>query len=136
MSNPLSNPLNEPDSIKIKVGATQLIEDDDNADISKESNLKKPKSHDKYYNDPTGKDEHSTPLFIKALGFQRIRILKKMLENGADINVVDLQGSTALIMSVHENYLKLAEFLIKKGADLNKRNEYGVTALIYATIKK
>jgi ankyrin repeat protein len=90
---------------------------------------------DKYYNDPNGKDEHSTPFFMRALDFQKTRILEKMLKRGADINVADSIGFTALMVCAYNNYFKLAEFLIKKRAKLDIQSKDGSTALILATIK-
>ena len=66
----------------------------------------------------------------------RIAILEKLLEKGADINEVvtggAYSGCSALSMAAIHDETEVVEFLISKDADLNKKDSIGKTALFYA----
>src|SRR5712671_5679547 len=52
---------------------------------------------------------------------------------GADMNLVDPEGSTALILAIINAHFDLAEVLLEKGADPNVADSTGMTAL-YAAV--
>ena len=60
-------------------------------------------------------------------------LVKKMLDEGADINATD-EGLTLLMKAATEGYLKTAKFLIDKKADIDARSNEGGTALIAASM--
>ncbi len=59
--------------------------------------------------------------------------LKNYLDRGGDINAVDIDGNTALILSAQENYHKQVERLIAAGAQIDRVNHEGNSALMYTT---
>lgn len=82
-------------------------------------------------------------------------IVRLLIGNGADVNLVDQYNSTALIVALQEGihwtvvkslcksnlqttvsfflgFDKIAEVLIQNGADVNARNNKGSTALTWA----
>ena len=59
-------------------------------------------------------------------------IVELLLKHGADVNVKDNYGRTALIQAAVYGYTKIAEFLIKHGVNVNVKDNNGDTALIYA----
>ncbi len=57
---------------------------------------------------------------------------KELLEKGADANVSDNTGTTALMRAAQMGYIRVVKALLKSGADANKANTYGNTALLFA----
>lgn len=63
---------------------------------------------------------------------QLFRNTRSNISNGANINLQDAQGNTALIRAVQTNNQELTKMLISAYADLNIQNIRGETALILA----
>ena len=61
-----------------------------------------------------------------------IEKVKKILEDGADINATDEDGNTALSMAVINAQYDVVELLLDNGADINTKNVDGDTPLIHA----
>ena len=61
-----------------------------------------------------------------------LRRVKQLINEGVDINVVDMFGHTPLTIAVQSGNLKIAEVLIAAGADVNSDHE-GLTPLIHAS---
>ena len=59
---------------------------------------------------------------------QAVKDARKLLRGGADVNVRDKHGQTALHSAVHWNWRMVAA-LLEYGADVNARDKDGVTAL-------
>ncbi|GBG30492.1 Ankyrin repeat and protein kinase domain-containing protein 1 [Hondaea fermentalgiana] len=77
---------------------------------------------------------NSTPLIFslhKRSGGQR-RIALWLIENGADLNLQNDLGWTALMTACRYNQPEAAEALIKRRVDINLQNDNGWTALMYA----
>ena len=53
-----------------------------------------------------------------------IAVVKQLISTGADVNVKDAGGQTALHWAIEYGHTEIAELLIAKGADVNARN-YG-----------
>jgi uncharacterized protein len=58
--------------------------------------------------------------------------VRALLNNGADVNAAQPDGSTALMLSAERNDVEVAGLLIRAGAKVNAANEYGATALSVA----
>jgi len=58
--------------------------------------------------------------------------VRSLLKDGADVNVSQGDGATALHWAAHWDDLETAELLIGAGANVNAANEYGVTPLSLA----
>ncbi|EAY04798.1 hypothetical protein TVAG_305480 [Trichomonas vaginalis G3] len=67
-----------------------------------------------------------TPIFNIPSLFEYFRL------HGANINVKDEDGKTALHIAAKNNNKETAEVLISHGANINEKNKDGVTALHYA----
>ncbi len=58
-----------------------------------------------------------------------------LLQRGMDVNTVDREGNTLLMISARTENLELMKFLLANGAAINRRNRFGDTALLLAAIK-
>jgi len=72
--------------------------------------------------------EHGTPLTLAAFE-GRVRVVKLLLELGADPNFRADNGWTPLIAAANDGRTRIVEILIDAGADLNGADMKGQTAL-------
>ena len=59
--------------------------------------------------------------------------VKLLIENGANIEVKDNNGDTALILASYYRRLEIVKYLVEKGANINATNDNGWTSLMYAS---
>jgi ankyrin repeat protein len=64
-----------------------------------------------------------------ALRFGRDAIARYVIEQGVDVNVPDVKGSTPLHSAAKNNNIRIIRLLIAKGANINARNYKGWTPL-------
>ena len=69
---------------------------------------------------------------IKLTAYNNIDGVRKAIEAGADINIQNKYGDTALKIASVYNWINIAYFLVKAGADLNIQDENGRTLLMEA----
>ena len=62
---------------------------------------------------------------IKAVANNDINTLKKLIEDGADVNVKDTEGNTPLIWASLLGLDKMVKELISSGADIDIGNKFG-----------
>ncbi len=55
--------------------------------------------------------------------------LQALLNDGADVNVSEADGATALAWAVYNDDAEAVELLIRAGADVNAANDYGINPL-------
>ncbi len=73
--------------------------------------------------------------FLKEVGAGNKENVVLFLKAGMDVNAVDKEGSTALMIAAEKGDIELARVLLQNGADVNARNRDGYTALMYAAYK-
>ena len=61
--------------------------------------------------------------------------IEGLLDRGADINVKNKKGFTALILAAWSNRIEKVQLLLDRGADINIKNKEGATVLNYAFSK-
>ncbi|ACE05786.1 hypothetical protein Aasi_0363 [Candidatus Amoebophilus asiaticus 5a2] len=79
-------------------------------------------------------DAGNTPLH-KAADKGYIKLVEKLVELGADIDLKDNYGNTALHQAAGKGCIKLVEKLVELGADIDLKDNYGNTALHQAAGK-
>jgi len=72
-----------------------------------------------------------TPL-MKAVLNGDTRMVKLLLQYGADINALDKQGESALLVAAYMGDEKMVRYLVNQGARLKTRSAKGVTPLLTA----
>jgi uncharacterized protein len=60
--------------------------------------------------------------------------VRDLLKKGVDVNIRDIDGTTALFWAAYENNSETAELLIRAGADVKAANRYGVAPLYLACV--
>lgn len=74
-------------------------------------------------------------LLVDASEYGKLDLVKKLLENGADINGVgNLREQTSLLSAASKGKIEVMEFLLEKGADINKTDVDGNTPLMIAVV--
>ncbi|KKK72061.1 hypothetical protein LCGC14_2907670 [marine sediment metagenome] len=58
-----------------------------------------------------------------------------LIETGADVNVQNKWGETALMWASYEGHPEVVELLIERGANINAMDSNGYTALMWALKK-
>jgi uncharacterized protein len=61
--------------------------------------------------------------------------IRKLIEEGIDINSQDSQGRTATMIATYNNDVEIAKILIDAGADVNNPDHNNVTPIQYAREK-
>ena len=62
------------------------------------------------------------------------RIVKLLIETGADVNMTDEDGQTVLGQTIQQRCVKAVEILIHSGADVNCKDEIGCTPLMHTAM--
>ena len=56
-----------------------------------------------------------------AIGWRSLEVVKLLHAAGADLEIVNRYGETALLLTLHYCNVEIMEFLIRNGADVNAR---------------
>jgi ankyrin repeat protein len=76
--------------------------------------------------------EYGFTALHSAATYGRYRIVKLLLEKGANLHIQTYRGETALHKAIQNEKYKVAKLLIEKGSDINAVDSYGKTPLHYA----
>ena len=60
--------------------------------------------------------------------------VRALLDEGADVNAAEVDGTTALHWAVHRDHVDVTDLLIRAGADVGAENRYGVAPLSLACL--
>ncbi len=63
-----------------------------------------------------------------------VEALRRLLDEGEDVNVLDRYGQTSLMKAASAGRVDVVRLLIDRGADLNRAAKYHLTALMLAVI--
>jgi len=69
---------------------------------------------------------------------QNLKIVKILIENGADVNIAGYEGRTALFDAIEATRAnkEIISYLIQNGADIHKEDDKGITPLSFAQTNK
>lgn len=70
---------------------------------------------------------------FKAINYNSLSEVRRIIENGININSKDEDGWTPLMVAADKNNLKIVKLLVELGADLEQKNDEDETALMIAT---
>src|SRR6516165_3172922 len=82
-----------------------------------------------------GDRREATPIapdLVRAIRNADAQAVRKLLDDGADVNARDSEGNTPLILASFHASPECVALLLEMGADANAANQAGVTALIRA----
>lgn len=65
-----------------------------------------------------------------------LEMVKLLIAHGADVNLKNFRGATALMGAAAAGPASVVKYLIEKGADVNARDEDGTTALMAAEYRR
>jgi len=71
-------------------------------------------------------------LLSEAMLYKNEKVASFLIENGADVNVVDSMGATPLLYALLVQFKHGIELLVKHGADVNSKFDYGITIFQFA----
>ena len=80
------------------------------------------------------KGQHKIELFDAARN-GNIKIVRLLLDKGADVNAKDRSGKTAMILAAKNGHADIVRLLLDKGADVNAKADDDTTALMQAAEK-
>lgn len=72
------------------------------------------------------------PPLIEAVESGNIKLAKELIKAGADVNVTNFAGFTAVTIAAMQNNFDLVRILIEAGADLHKRARNSQNAIDWA----
>jgi ankyrin repeat protein len=74
----------------------------------------------------------NTPIMMAASVPGNGKMVEFLCQKGADLNIRNMNGATALILATYYNHVDSVEALVKCKADKNIKDMFGHTALDYA----
>ncbi|MFT9057398.1 MAG: ankyrin repeat domain-containing protein, partial [Ethanoligenens sp.] len=78
------------------------------------------------------KNSEGETLLISASYYNRIQVVRRLIELGADVNAQNKNGYTALHVAAEKNFGHLGKILLENGADANATDFFGNTPLAKA----
>ena len=74
------------------------------------------------------------PAFRGAARYGDVERLRRLLDDGADVNARDRYHQTALMLAAQGGHASVVRLLIERGADLDVAAKFSLTALMLAVI--
>lgn len=85
------------------------------------------------FSDVNEVDDKGNTALIYAVKYNNPKMVKALIDRGANINLKNNKGNTALIYAAKNNFIDIAKILLKnKDIKVNEKNSFNYTALFYA----
>ncbi|MEM8637861.1 MAG: ankyrin repeat domain-containing protein [Cyanobacteria bacterium P01_G01_bin.54] len=75
---------------------------------------------------------HTNTALIYAARDGHLAIAQRLIDHGADVNWIDGEGVTPIILSAFKGHVELTRLLLAQDADITVRDQWNRTALDYA----
>lgn len=72
------------------------------------------------------------PPLVRAANKGYVTVVEWLLDNGADVNIVNTKRSTALMCAAYRGHAEVVALLLRRGADAKLMNNDNKTAMAYA----
>ena len=69
---------------------------------------------------------------IEAVDKEQVKIVKLLLDKGADVNAKNWDNRTPLVLAAKKGYTQVVKLLLNSGADVSLKDQLGWVALDYA----
>lgn len=79
--------------------------------------------------------DYETTVLMEASVQRNVEVMKFLIEKGADVNLSDKDGWTAIMGAVVQGHLESVKLLLSHGAEVNAKNDNNQTALMMASEK-
>eukprot|EP00899_Mesostigma_viride_P003715 jgi/Mesvir1/13344/Mv24003-RA.1 len=79
-------------------------------------------------------EERKGQKLIEAAEQGDLAVVRLLVEDGADVNAEDKEGSTALMAAARTGHVESFWLLLENGAHVNARNKHGSSPLMYAAL--
>ena len=90
----------------------------------------------KFHVDPNIKNEYNNTVLYIASRNGNLNMVKYLVEHGADVNIQNRWGETALYQASNRNgHLDIIRYLVEHGADVNIKDEDSKTVLHWSKTK-
>ncbi|MHC4988273.1 MAG: ankyrin repeat domain-containing protein, partial [Planctomycetota bacterium] len=64
-----------------------------------------------------------------AIGAQSDKALEILIQNGADVNILNSTGETPLMQAIRSENIEGFRILLENGADIQKKNKHGYSVI-------
>ncbi|MHC4905690.1 MAG: ankyrin repeat domain-containing protein [Planctomycetota bacterium] len=78
---------------------------------------------------PINGTEKSYPPVFSAIGAQSDKALEILIQNGADVNILNSTGETPLMQAIRSENIEGFRILLENGADIQKKNKHGYSVI-------
>ena len=79
--------------------------------------------------------DYETTVLMEVSVRGNVEVMKFLIEKGANVNLSDKDGWTAIMGAVVQGHLESVKLLLSHGAEVNAKNDNNQTALMMATEK-
>lgn len=84
---------------------------------------------------PNAKDKDGDSVLVYAVSYERLPIMKLLIEGGADVNARNKKDTTVLMWAASCDRAKAVQMLLEHGADVKAKDKVGQTVINYRSTR-
>jgi hypothetical protein len=81
------------------------------------------------------RDAHGVTPLMRAACYNRLEVVRALINNGADVNAVRSDGFTPLLLAIFYGHAAVVRLLCESGADVNVTTRFGTSAHMWAVAR-